>query len=133
MELFFEPVSLDCGTDTGNFKWRFLQLAIILVASILFCKSANGQSPELKRDGDTTVTLRDVGSQPIKTNYFTFYPNPPFIFQKPSRVDSMEFVINRRFSVNQNKIDANKFILEMNHKLDSAWKEFDQRCRGRSN
>lgn len=125
MDSFIERVGLTKHTAISIFF-----IAAILV---IFCESAMGQTPKMNTEVLGNDSTRGVAQKILgtKDSDIAFYRGHPLHFKTPwQNYSSRPF--NRSFVYKHNKSKGKEFFLEMNRKMDSAWKKFDQRCRERN-
>lgn len=109
---------------------NILTTATILSLSLIFCGNTNAQSHH-KKEKHKMDTVKKYNYLPDDFNV-AFYRNHPLLLKRPLRVDSTKSSFKQRFPSNQSKLKEINFLMEMNRKLDSAWRKFDQRYRARN-
>lgn len=106
---------------------RHLVMIASLAAVFIFRTNVNGQSSEWIQETPKTDSVRQaLRSQVSKNGDLAFYESHSFL--QKSRIFSQTGSIDTPSGSEQRK-EEDQSLIQMNHKLDSAWKKFDQRCR----
>jgi hypothetical protein len=131
--MFCGGVGLARQMTNNIFDWRILALIMILVSILIFSKNAEGQSPELKNERLKTDSVQQGRAENQRLNDLdvTLYRIQPFLAVPSLRGITKSF-FDKRGESKQFEIRDNEFWTNMNLKIDSAWREFDHRCRRRN-
>jgi len=137
MEQFFEGIG-SARQKSNYISNSYMRTIISISVFSFFCKNVNAQSlsPERYRKHLDSDTVQQVDLKAKSRNDFSvasIQGSQPILLTNSLRGGSEKCRVGKRSNSRQNKIRNDQFLIEMNRKLDSAWRKFDQGCRARDN
>jgi hypothetical protein len=134
MELFFEREVGDVQHESAKIPNQYILAITALSVFLILCKNADGQSLEVNEEQLKTDTVRrvDLKIRSLKDfNVASLHRSHNLLLKNLLRQASEQSVLGKQSSSIQYKIKNDRSLIDMNRKLDSAWRKFDQRCRAR--
>lgn len=134
MEQFFERGVGGARQNSIEIPNWYLLAIIPMSVLLILCKTADGQALEQSEGQLNTGTVKRADLKIRLLNDFrvaSINRSHLFLSRSPLGEDLEKPGVAKKFYFRQYNEKNDKFLIEMNRKLDSAWRKFDERCRAR--